>query len=273
MAALLLFQGCTSVRTSRPSDQPLGESARPIPTRVEVEPGSRQLIISWSIPFDNRISGYNIYLGRVSERDGIRDVKWEDSPHNDSVYPGDTDPDDPRIEYVATGHENGLKYQVRVVAVSVDGSEAISEELPNGIPRPSGEFTLAIRGRGEPDGYCFACEKSVGSKDLLNDLYFFSKDGVDYLNSPSRQEGLLKENTLVPLPFKGSLKQIRSRQREFTGRVGGDKVSVKTGDWILFQSPEKEYTLVEVRSIQGTGDERTISCRYVASATPQEFSF
>lgn len=270
---VMLLQGCSPGGAGKPLVRPIEGGQRPIPTQIEVEPGSRQLLISWTLPFDDRISGYNVYLGVSSEVDGKREVRWEDVPHNDSIYPGDTDPDDPRIEYLATGLENGEKYLIRVAAVSVDGTELISEELPSGIPRPSGEFTIAIRGRGEPDGYCFNCEKTVGSKDLLNDLYFFSKDGIDYLNAPSRQEGLLKENTLIPLPFKGSFKQIRSRQREFTGRVGGDKVTVKPGDWVLFQSPEKEYTLVEVRSLQGTGDQRTVTCRYVASASPKELSF
>ncbi len=280
---VMLLQGCSPGGAGKPLVRPIEGVKRPIPTQIEVEPGSRRLIVRWSMESEEGVAGYNVFVcPRQKQPEGFPD-SIPCGPFNGDLFLGDVDISDPWIEYVSEGLINFMPLLVTVSVVYTDGSEARSREMVGAICRPTGEFRLPIRGRGKSgakdDGFNFEEEKTVGARDTLNDLYFFSKDGIDYLNSPSRQEGFLRENLLTKLSFRGDINQLRSRMKKLSELVTiheGDKIAILPGDWLLVSQKNCSFclnTLVQVTSLDGVGNDRTVTCRYFSSGTFNSFDF
>lgn len=273
LAGLLLCLACQTTVQRPEIGIPKGTvPGRPVPVSLTVEPGSRSLLVSWSMTSEDGVAGYNIYVEPVAS-DGSVMEKSGPQPFNATVFPGDTDPDDPRQVFRADGLSNGTNYRIAVSSVYTDGKEQLGSESTQATPRPCGEFSLAVRGKGANDGYCFDQERPVDAHDTLNDLYFFSRDGIDYLNSPARQEGLLKGNTLVRLSVSGSVAAHRPPQGSIPAHATEEKVAVRKGDWVMIESPSHQFTLVQVRDITGEGEKRMFRAYFIESARAGIFSF
>ena len=77
-------------------------------------------------------------------------------PHNNTPYPGDTNPDQYLETANLTSLLNGVPYSAVVRNISADGSESKPSNIIHLIPMPSGEFTLQVRYKGVNDGFEFA---------------------------------------------------------------------------------------------------------------------
>ncbi len=194
-------------------------------------------------------------------------------PFNRIPFAGDTNPDDGIQHFMAEGLENGVKYYVSVRVVYPDGTlSRSSAEIPV-VCGPRGEIELSFRFRSEHDGYSFAKDHYVRANALDNDLYFYTKDGIDYLGSPSRLDGFLRTNNFSTLPFRGELGEIRSQVATLGRLPFGDRIVINEGDWILMRTPEDRYALIHILGFSGQGVKRSVRLFFAYSTAAGEKLF
>ncbi len=246
-----------------------------VPGDIQVDVDSRTMDIYWRPNCGRLISGYNIYISDVPLVDEYPGGSLPKSvmPFNPAPYSGDTDPDDEYEHFIAEGLENGRKYYVSVRTVSPDRTLSKPSDEVVAVCGPTGEIELSVRYKSDRDGYSFDRNEYVRADDVDNDLYFFSSNGDDYLNSPVKLNGFLKRNRLQKLPWQGSFEQIRSRVTSITPAPGQERVAVSIGDWILLQTPDGSTALIEVLDIDGADVERTIRLFCAYRSLPGEMIF
>ncbi|MBU8934538.1 MAG: hypothetical protein KOO62_11090 [candidate division Zixibacteria bacterium] len=258
--ALLFAGGCGPKRITEET------TSGCVPNDVRVDVNDGTMIVSFKEDCSAMKSGYNIY---ISEQPLVADYSGPSlpatvKPHNHPVFPGDTNPEDGIEQYEAEGLQNGVVYYVSVRTVLADRSlSKPSLELVTACG-PRGEMELAIRYSSERDGFSFIRNEFVRADDLSNDLYFYSRDGQDYLASPLRLDGFLRDNKLRLVHNGGELADISDLIAE--GVVSSEnRVMVKTGDWVRVQTVEGFTALVKVLAVEGGDSERRIRLYYAFS--------
>ncbi len=230
-------------------------------TAVAVDDGT--MTISFKEDCQRLISGYYVYISRepLVERYPGSELPPSIESFNHTPFPGDTEPDDAIEHFEATGLENGVKYyaSVRVVFPDRTLSEPSNEVMA--VCGPRGEIELAVRYTSDRDGFSFEQDAYVEADALNNDIYFFSKDGVDYLGSPSRLGGFLKRNAFGTLPLKGDFDRIR-QHLVLNTRPTEDRLPVAVGDWIHVLTEKDTHALVKVLDISEQADRRHIRLFY-----------
>jgi hypothetical protein len=243
-----------------------------VPQDLHVESSSGRMVVIWTPDCPSLSGGYNVYIterGLVSAYPG-RELPASVRPHNAEVFPGDTDPDDPREHYTAEGLRDGVKYYVSVRTVFADGSlsKPSNEVITScGLRR---EIELPVRYTSERDGFSLAGNDYVGAGDPTNDAYFFSKDGQDYLVSPSELDGFLRVSKLRVLPFTGNLDEVVKEVLTLSSIPAGSRVEVKEGDWVQLLTADNKNALLQVLQIVGQGRERRITLFVAYSAVAGE---
>ena len=231
-----------------------------VPKDMRVLPNSGMMTVIWKSDCRRLIGGYNIYISEepLAKAYPGQEVPSSVAAFNLTPFPGDTNPDDGEEHFVAEGLTDGVKYYVTVRTVFPDRSlSKPSEEIVISCGA-RGEIELPIRYRSDNDGFSFARNDYVSSTDLANDLCFFSKDGVDYLMSPSRLDGFLKENKLALLKFRGELNAVRAKVAASGTTPAEERVAVKKGDWVHIRTNDNKNALVQVLDVSGQGDDRRI---------------
>ncbi|MFZ5979464.1 MAG: hypothetical protein ACOYVF_02430, partial [Candidatus Zixiibacteriota bacterium] len=112
--------------------------------------------------------------------------------------------------------------------------------------------------RDKNDGYSFARDEHVRADNSENDIYFYAKDGIDYLASPNRLDGFLKYNKLTVLPYKGNFRFVREKMKTYGGEPSDDRVAVEKGSWVLVTTDKNTYALIQVLDFRGEGENRKI---------------
>ena len=243
---------------------------RPNDLKTEVDSG--KMTVNWRSDCKRTISGYNIYISRepLAEKYGHTQLPNNVYPYNENPYPGDTNPDDSSVVYEALGLTDGVKYYVSVRTILPDGMQSRPTNEIVSVCGPSGEVELFQRYKSEHDGFSFSKEQLTRADSDQNDIYYFHADGVDYLNSPKRLNGFLRDIKLSRLPTTGTLEQVKRKGRELSSIPIEDKVSVITGDWVRVLTPEGTGALVQVLGFSGEGDERKIKLFYSYSPLKDE---
>ncbi len=213
------------------------------PEAPTVEAGDGAMTIAWKVECPQLISGYNIYISEQPL------TEHNSQPFNATVYPGDTDPDDGVVQYDAQGLDNGVRYYVSVRVVFPDQSLSAPSDEVAAVCGPRGEIELATRYSAEQDGYSFAQNQYVRADDLNNDLYFYSKGGTDYLASPIRLDGFLRNNRFMRLSVNGDLETVKHQLASIDSEPGDDRVAVREGDWVWIVTTEGHHALVQVRKL------------------------
>ena len=245
------------------------------PYNAGVEVNDRQMIITWRNNCRRLMSGYFIYINEEPLADQYSDTQLPASvkPFNHTPFPGDTNPEDETEHFVAEGLENGVKYYVSVRVVNPDRTLSKPSNEVVAVCGPRGEIELSIRYKSDRDGFSFEKNAYVRTDDIDNDLYFYSKDGTDYLASPSRLNGFLKTNKLKVLPFNGEFDQVRARFSALESQPDQDRVVVKRGDWVHILSSDGKSALVKVLSISGEDEHRRLKLFYAFSPLANEAIF
>jgi hypothetical protein len=259
--ALLVCLGLSGCGPSKVSEE---TAAFTPPSNVAVEPDNHQLTVSWDSYRRGTIAGYNIYITEFPLVESYRGINLPDSiePYNDVPFPGDTEPEDERENFVADGLENGVKYFVSVRVVYPNGGLSRPSEERMAVCGPRGVIELGQRFRSEHDGYSFEKLEYVAADDGDNDIYFFSKDGVDYLCSPTRLDAFLRGTNLAILPYKGSFDQVRTEVEMPEWKLFGDRVRVSENDWVLMRTPDDAYALIKVLHLTGAEKNRRVELFY-----------
>ena len=265
---LVLIGGC--------GPKPVPETARTVfPVDLNVDVNDEAMTLSWKKSGNGPISGYNIYISEeplVALYPGPAiDPKVE--TYNATPFPGDTNPDD-GIEYFdATKLDNGIKYYVSVRVVYPDQSVSKPSNEVIAVCGPRGEIELAVRFQDGNDGFSFDRNEYVDADAVDNDLYFFSKDGVDYLASPKRLDGFINDTRFQVLPYKGEYADVSAEVTKMSPSLREDQVVVKKGDWVLLQCASKSYALVKVLEFSGRDADRSVKLFYAYSTLVGEIFF
>ncbi|MEA2031532.1 MAG: hypothetical protein U9N55_08090 [candidate division Zixibacteria bacterium] len=242
-----------------------------VPYNVIVKANDGNMIVSFKDTCSALESGYNIYISPKPLADDYPGYTLPASiaPHNNPIFPGDTNPDDGIEHYEAKRLKNGVPYFVSVRIVFPDRSLSKPSQEQVAVCGPRGKIDLAFRYSSDHDGFSFAQNEYVRANDLANDLYFFSKDGKDYLASPSRLNGFIRDNKFLILHHNGEFDDICdiiSTEKAPSKR----RVTISSGDWIQVLTTDGFTALVKVLSIEGSGDERHVRLFYAFSLRQQE---
>jgi hypothetical protein len=275
--ALLVLAGCGpgGVRQSSKSRYPAGACQAVSIVDLAVSVNDKSMIVSWREIGQSTISGYNIYISERPLSVLYPDAYIDSSvaPYNLSPFPGDTDPEDGVEYFEATDLENGVRYYVTIRVVYPDGSVSGPSDEVAAVCGPRGEIELPIRYQSSPDGYSFEKNAYTDANSTANDLYFYSKDGYDYLASPRRLDGFINDTRFLVLPFRGSFDEVVAHLAEFEPGEAEDQVQIFPGDWVLASCERGTNALLEVKAIKGSGKERRVALFFAYSTIVEEIVF
>ncbi len=245
------------------------------PENLQVDVNSGTMDVYWQMNCERLISGYNIYISEnpiAADHPGTnlpRNIK----PFNLEPFAGDTNPDDAYEHFIADQLENGKKYYVSVRVVNPDLSLSRPSNEIVAICGPSGEIELSIRYKSDKDGFSFDRNEYVRADALDNDFYFYSNKGEDYLNSPSKLDGFLRQNLLIKLKMSGTFADVRTKTEKLSRLPKDERVRVKKGDWLRLRTSDGANALIKVLDIYGEGKERKIKLFFVYNHLPDELIF
>lgn len=246
------------------------------PVEVHVISSDRSMTVRWKQQGTGTISGYNIYIMRHPVAGKSQSAKSAEVtlPHNTSVYPGDTNLDDEYIEYIADGLDNGVKYYISVKVVFPNQTMSTPSNELLAVCGPRGECSLFVRFKSENDGFSFVSGESVRADDATNDLYFFSKDGVDYLASPSRLNNYLRKSGFSLVSKGGTLDDVRKRlSADESLAANADRIAVSSGNWVLMKTVENHTVLIQVQGLSSESDSRRVTLWYAVCPMAGEAIF
>lgn len=268
LSALMILAGC--------GPKPAPEIARTsFPADLSVVVNDETMTLAWVRQGKGPISGYNIYISTepLVTKYPSHQIDPAVETYNVTPFPGDTNPDDGIEYFEARGLDNGVKYYVSVRIVYPDQSVSKPTAELLAVCGPRGKIELAGRYFGEPDGFSFAENKYVDPDAIINDLYYFHKDDVDYLNSPKRLDAFINDTKLLVLPFRGSIEEVSARVMKDGLVPTADLVKVKVGDWVLLKCENDAYALVNVLAFNGVKKERRVTLYYAYTPLVGELLF
>jgi len=235
-----------------------------IPTDMQVEVRDRAMTVSFADNCERLKAGYNIYISRESLTDKYPGTELPVSikPFNHPVFPGDTSPEDGIEHFEATGLENGNPYYVSVRIVFPDRTLSQPSREVVAVCGPRGDLELTVRYKSAHDGFSFIDNSVVRADNSRNDVYYFTKDGDDFLASPNRLDGFLRVTNLKVLPFAGTFKEVSTKLMTQDPLPDEDHVEVKQGDWVWLITADGYSALLEVVGFEGKGELRRIKLFY-----------
>jgi hypothetical protein len=238
------------------------EREHPVGLFAQVE--SHRATVNWKTVGDGLIAGYNIYISPdpVVGRYPDTMLPYHIQPFNSTPYPGDTNPDDSVVTFVADNLSDGVKYYVSVRVVYSDGTLSMPSNEVAIVCGPRGECLLPVRYSSKNDGYSFESAGYVSADSPANDLYFYTVDGGDYLASPNRLDGFLKVNKFKVVSLPDGLRQDIGSSRVFEIPPSADKAQIRVGDWVWIRMPDRTNALVHVTSLTGEGNGRAVKLFY-----------
>lgn len=249
--AATLFSACAPEQTAvipAPETEPPVAVYRSHLADLNLIPGDRKVTVQWKMVGGEVISGFDIFIIDQDEAQNP-DAMSQARPFNPTAYPGDTNPDDGVVEFSAENLVNGVKYAVWVRIVRADGTFSEPTEIKSTVCGPRSEISLGLRYRAENDGYSLVKNAASKADASDNDLYFYRKDGVNYLASPSLLNGYLRATKFKFVPYKG-IDAMRDVTDGRESAPADDKVSVKAGDWVWLVTAEGFNAVLHILEIK-----------------------
>lgn len=234
------------------------------PTNLVVKSNNRGMFLRWdsNCPENTVLSGYYIYLEEkpLYDKYAYRNVPRSVKPLNESVYPGDTDPEDSFETMKIDNLDNGVEYFVSVRTVYPDNSISVSSNEVGVVCRPEGEFDLAFRFSDLNDGFSFISGTAVRADGEENDLYFYHKDGFDFIASPHRLNGFLRKSKFYSL---GKTKDIYQYPELDLDIPPVEKMPVIDGESYLIHTADNRYVKIRIERVWGEKKERKLRIKYI----------
>jgi len=258
-ASVLLIIGCGPPRQiGRPA---ITECA---PTNLTVQPDDSTLYLKWDIncPENKVLSGYYVYLEKspIFEKYSEVVLPKKIEPYNRTPYPGDTDPEDSFETMTINNLANGVEYYVSVRTVFPDKTITVSSNEVPVMCRPEGEFELAFRYAGKNDGFSFKTGQSVRADGELNDIYFYHKDGFDFIASPKRLNGFIRDSKFYSLGKTKDIYQYPELELDFEPV---EKIPVNVGESYLVLTADGNYAKIRIEEASGKNKERKLKIKYI----------
>jgi len=234
------------------------------PHNLTVKPGDGSLHLRWEIdcPESTLLSGYYIYVldKPIYDEYHSSDPPSSARPYNDAVYPGDTVADRGFETITISDLDNGVDYYLSVRTVYPDRKISASSNEIGVICRPEGQFELAFRYAALNDGFSFARAASVRADGTANDLVFYNKDNIDFIECPSRLNGFLRKTEIYSL---GKTKDIYQYPKFTIDIPPEDKLPIFEGESYLIRTADGNYAKIRIEKISGSGKERILKIRYI----------
>ena len=173
------------------------------PTNLTVMSNDHRLFLKWdtNCPDDVLLSGYYIYVSEKPIYDLYHNkvLPGRIKPFNHDPYPGDTDPESRYETMEIQNLDNGVEFFVSIRSLFPDRTISVSSNEVAVLCRPEGDFELAFRYSDLDDGFSLSAGAAVRADSDENDLYFFHKDGFDFIASPHRLNGFLRKTKFYSL--------------------------------------------------------------------------
>ena len=240
------------------------------PSNLEIKSNDGLLSLKWdtNCSSDKIISGYYIYLQEkpIKEEHLAAYPPKSIKPFNLAPYPGDTDPED-RFETMDIQNlENGIEYYLSVRTVFPDKTLSVSSNQVAVICRPEGEFELAFRYAAQNDGFSFADGEPVRADSDRNDLYFYSKDGFDFIASPERLNGFLRKSSFYSLGKTDDIYQYPALELEYEGV---EKIPAIIGESYLLKTADGRFVKIRIEEATGEKNSRVLRISYIYQTIPE----
>lgn len=234
------------------------------PTNLRVQSNDSTLYLKWDTdcPDDKALSGYSIYIEEapIYEKYGKLSLPNKIERFNRLLYPGDTDPDNSSETMTISNLTNGVEYYVSVRTVFPDKTITVSSNEVPIMCRPEGEFVLDFRYTGKSDGFSFKTGQTDRADGELNDLYFFHKEGFDFLASPTRLNGFIRESKFYSLGKTIDIYHYPELELDFKPV---DKIPVIVGESYLILTADGAYAKIRIEDASGEKKERKLKIKYI----------
>jgi hypothetical protein len=231
---------------------------------LEIRSNDRSLFLKWdtNCPKETLLSGYYIYLENKPTYVEYHNTAPPSNikPLNHEPYPGDTDPEDRWETMEINNLDNGVEYYVSVRALFPDQTVTISSNEVNVMCRPEGEFDLAFRYADLNDGFSFAAGKAVRADSETNDLYFYHKDGFDFIASPHRLNGFLRKSQFYSL---GATKNIYQYPKLDIDIPAVERMPVHEGELYLVKTADGNFAKMRIEKTSGERKGRILKIKYI----------
>jgi hypothetical protein len=239
------------------------------PSNLEVKANDHTLFLKWdtNCPDDVLLSGYYIFLEKKPIYELFHDTipPSKIKPFNHTPYPGDTDPEDSFETMLIQNLDNGVEYFISLRTIFPDHSISVSSNEIAAMCRPEGQFDLAFRYADLNDGFNFKTGQAVRADAENNDLYFFNKDGFDFIASPHRLNGFLRHTKFYSLGKTGDVYQHRKLDLDIPSV---EKMPVIAGESYLIETADGNYAKIRIENISGEKKERFLSIKYIYQTKP-----
>ncbi len=224
--------------------------------------GNAYLRIQWNMacPGSRVMRGFNIYLSDSPVTDEFPGRQRPDiKPYNNDLYPGDT-LGRPTIEsFVFENIPTAQVHYIHVRTVYNDGSVSIPTNELEVIVYPQGTLELGVSYSGDHDGYSFAENSYVNTDALSNDIYYYNRDGADYLCSASRISAI---NRNTKLYSAGNGTDIGSVENIVPVGNPDERLDIHTGDIIVAITEEGYPAKLRVAGFDGSGEDRIVKLEF-----------
>jgi len=255
----VLLAGC-----GQPGKGPRMAVSECAPNNLTVQSNDSQLYLKWDTDCADNVvlSGYYVYLQKSPTYDKYHDAvpPKKIKPFNPIPYPGDTDPDNNFETMLIENLDNGVEYYVSVRTVFPDRTVTVSSNEVAVMCRPEGEFTLDFRYAGLNDGFSFKNGQHVRADDSDNDIYFYHKDGFDFIASPSRLNGFIRESKFYSL---GKTKNIYQYPDLDLDIPPVERIPVMVGESYLVETADGNSAKIRIEDAYGEGQERKLRIKYI----------
>lgn len=240
------------------------ESRLCIPVDLEIDSvRGHYAKVGWNpgCPGERLFIGFNLYLSPypLAEIHPGRKLPDEVKPFNLEVYPGDTEGNSRRETFEFEEIESATRYFVHVRIVYSDKTLSLPSNEIELICYPQGEMELAVSYSGGNDGYSFINDSLCRTDDLENDIYYYNKDGKDYLCSASKLGAVNRNNRLYHAQRDGEeadLQNLKKYGEPF------EKTEVNRGDYLVLMTEENHFVGLQVKRFSGSEGERKIIIEY-----------
>ncbi len=233
------------------------------PTLIRTDMNDGSMTVSFKEDCKTLKTGYNIYINEYSLVDIYPNNSMPDTikPINHPVFPGDTNPEDGIEYYEAMGLQNGIVYYVSVRTVFSDRTLSKPSNELKVVCGPRGDIDLSIRYKSDNDGFSFAKNSFVRADDIYNDLYFYTKDGSDFIASPNRLDGFLRTSKFRLLSNNSTIDDV-FKNGISTNNPYDDKISITKGNLVQVLTADGHTALLQVADFSGEGENRQVKIKY-----------
>jgi hypothetical protein len=256
---ILALAGCgPKVKQTPVETKPPVEVARCRPHSLTVDSlGNHYARIAWNPGCSGTriMQGYNIYLSRKS----MSGTDGNISPYNQIIYPGDTEGRVDRESFEFKELTSATRYFARVRAVYDDNTLSPATNEVEIICYPHGEIALSESYSGKQDGFSFEKSDYCKTDAMENDLYYYSKDGHDFLCSPTRISRVNRKTEFFAIDKQGTMAELA--QIEINGK-GLDKVEILPGTALFLKTADGNKAVLKVVKCVDTGTVRKATIQY-----------